>query len=167
MSCGSIWRHCPRIVLTADFHGRAFERSRRDSAQVAAPENCDLWEGKGREGRGGEEREGGWVGGEGRGGEGRDVDNKGRTEEREEEEEMNNGGDGRRGRTEEAELVLLQEKSSAFGEEKLNCLGAVCSAFKLFCGGSIALCHNDHLISHLRVEMGQVLGSHSEGLEAI
>lgn len=55
MSCGSIWRHWPRVVLTAGFHGRAFERSRRDSAQVAAPKNCDL----GKEGKEEEVNEGG------------------------------------------------------------------------------------------------------------
>ena len=43
MSLGCFWRHWPRVRVTADFHGNALERSRRHSAQVAAPENWDLW----------------------------------------------------------------------------------------------------------------------------
>ena len=42
ISLGCFWRHCPRVMPTADFHGNALERSRRLSAQVAAPENWDL-----------------------------------------------------------------------------------------------------------------------------
>ena len=44
MSCGSVSKHLPRVIVTADFHGLALESRRRHSAHVAAPENCDLRE---------------------------------------------------------------------------------------------------------------------------
>ena len=42
MSWGFVRMQSPRVLFTTGFHGSALERSNSDSAQVAAPENCDL-----------------------------------------------------------------------------------------------------------------------------